>query len=296
MTATIATTLLFWVDQTHNLLSLRTPLLLGFWLIPLLALLKLQLEMARSIRQIFLAYAPFFTFYPLLLILAAFAWQQTQERLTSSIVILICAFVLVVVLMGQLWFLAQELPSEASQVAPAYRPRQWLLVALPILFIDSSFIVLNQTDTLMIAAFLGTTEVGIYGAAFKTAGWVSFILVSVNAIAAPLFGALYAQGDRQALQQLVSTIAHWMFYPALGIAIGLFIFSEPILHWFGPEFGVAKWSLTILALGQLVNVGTGSVGYLLMMTGHHNPCAAVFGCSALVNIGLNLVGWTVQSY
>lgn len=288
-TATIATVLLFWLDQTHDLTSLKLPLLLGLWLIPLLALLKLQLEMARSIRQISLAYAPFFLLYPLLLMLAALVWQQTQGHLTSVETIILTAFVLLFILISQTWLLYQALPLEINGISAMYIPRQWLLVSLPILFIDGAFIVLNQTDTLMIAAFLGTTEVGIYGAAFKTAGWVSFILVSVNAIAAPMFGSLYAQDDRQSLQQLVSTIARWMFYPALMVAIGLFIFAEPVLYWFGPEFVLAKGSLIVLALGQLVNVGTGSVGYLLMMTGHHNQCAFVFGCSALVNLGLNLI-------
>lgn len=290
VTVAVAMVIVFWVDRTHDLSSLKTPLLLGLWLIPLLALLKLQLEMARSFRQISLAYAPFFVLYPLLLICTVFVWHQMQNRLTSVDTTIIAACILLVILLVQLRFLIQVLPSEINNIASAYIPRQWLLVSLPILFIDGSFIVLNQTDTLMIAAFRGTTDVGIYGAAFKTAGWVSFILVSVNAIAAPLFGSLYAQGDRQALQNLVSTIARWMFYPALMIAIGLFLFAEPVLHWFGPEFTVAKWSLAALALGQLVNVGTGSVGYLLMMTGRHNQCAFVFGCSALANVFLNLIG------
>jgi O-antigen/teichoic acid export membrane protein len=290
VTATIAMIVIEWWNRSVAFSDLRLPLLLGVWLIPLLALLKLQLEMSRSIRQIALAYAPSLVIYPLALMLAALVWMKTQPPLTSITTIILSGFTLLFVLIGQQWLFHQALLPSVQRSRPVFGLKQWLLVSLPLLFVDGSLIALNQTDTLMIGAFLGTRDVGVYGAAFKTATWVSFILASVNAIAAPMFGTLYAQGDRQALQRLVSTIARWMFYPALFVTVGLFIFSEPLLSLFGSEFVVAKWSLLALSLGQLVNVGAGSVGYLLMMTGHHNHCAFVFACSALINVGLNLIG------
>ena len=57
----------------------------------------------------------------------------------------------------------------------------------------------------------------------------------------------------------------------------------------GDEFVVARWALVALVLGQLVNVGAGSVGYLLIMTGHQIPCARVFFASAVVNVILNAI-------
>jgi O-antigen/teichoic acid export membrane protein len=88
----------------------------------------------------------------------------------------------------------------------------------------------------------------------------------------------------------VSTIARWIFYPALAIAVGLVIFADPVLRLFGNEFVAAKGSLIALILGNLVNVGAGSVGYLLMMTGYQVQLSRVMGMSALVNVVLNLVG------
>lgn len=286
----LATIAAFLVPHLLTDRTLQLPLLVGIWLIPLQALMKLQLEMLRAVRRIAHAYAPSLILYPLLVLLAAFFWVERGQPLTSVWAIGMSLLVLLVLLAMQFWVFQRGLVPEVNQVRPVYALRQWLLVSLPLLFIDGSFLVLNQTDTLMIAAFQGVKEVGIYGAAFKTAGWVSFILMSVNAIAAPMFAALHAQGDRLELQRLVSTIARWMFYPALLVAIGLFIFAEPVLHLFGAEFVSAKWAMGVLCLGQLVNVGAGSVGYLLIMTGHHNQCAFVVGCSALMNVGLNLIG------
>jgi O-antigen/teichoic acid export membrane protein len=283
------TGLILWLDRSHSLEYSRS-LILGLWAVPLLALMKLQLDMARAVQRIALAYAPSLVIYPLVLLGSTFVWVHLHQSLTSVSAIALSALSLLTVLTVQLVLFYQGLAPEIHQVQPAYAIGQWLRVSLPLLFIDGSFVVLNQTDTLMIGAMLGSTDVGIYSAAFKTAGWVNFILVAVNAIAAPLFASLYAQGDRQSLQRLVSVIARWMFYPALGVAIGLVIFAEPVLHLFGAEFIAAKWAMIALIAGQLVNVGAGSVGYLLIMTGHHNQCAQVIGISALLNFLLNLIG------
>ena len=85
-------------------------------------------------------------------------------------------------------------------------------------------------------------------------------------------------------------IARWMFYPALVMAIAIVLFSRPILHLFGAEFIAAQGALVALMLGQLVNVGAGSVGYLMLMTTYQKQAAGVMAVSALANIILNWVG------
>ncbi|MCU0524318.1 MAG: flippase [Elainella sp. Prado103] len=269
---------------------LTPPLLMGMGLVPLLALAKLQLEMGRAIRRIGLAYAPSQVIAPLLGLMGAAGWWWQHHWLSSSIVIGITIWTLLWVLLGQWLWLQRSLPIEVHQTRPVFALGQWLGVALPLLFIDGSFLVLNQTDTLMIGGLLNPSAVGIYNVAFKTANWVHFILASVNAIAAPLFASLYAQGKRQELQQVVSVVARWMFYPSLGAAIGLVVFAEPVLGLFGQDFVRAKWALMVLIIGQLVNVGAGSVGYLLIMTGHQNQCAMVVGWTGLLNLILNAIG------
>lgn len=286
--AILGTGLLGWRHAQFPIDYLNS-LLLGLWAVPLVALLKLQLEMGRAIRQIGLAYAPSLVVYPFMLLLGTVVWVLLKQSLTSAALLGISVWTMLSVLAIQLLLLRQSFRPEIHIAKPIYAFRQWLQMALPLLFIDGSFIVLNQTDTLMLGAMLNPEAVGIYSAAFKTSGWVNFILASVNAIAAPMFASLYAQGKQPELQHLVSTIARWIFYPALAVAVGIMLFAEPILGLFGPEFTTAKWAMIVLVIGQLVNVGAGSVGYLLNMTGHHNQCAFVVGCSAILNLDLNWV-------
>ena len=263
-----------------------TSLVIGIGLIPLQALVRHQREMSRGIKRMTLAYLPYAVIFPLLVIAGTFYYRH---NLSSSKAIAITWMSLCLVLIAQLWNFNRQLPQQCSVIRAVYSRREWFAVALPLLFNDSAFVVLSQTDTIMTGAILGTFQVGIYSAAFKTAAGVSFILAGVNAIAAPMFATLHAQKDYEGLQQLTSSVARWMFYPTLVLALGLILFGDRVLGLFGEEFIVARWSMTVLILGQLVNVGAGSVGYLLQMTGHHRQCAYVIGCSAGLNLMLNAI-------
>ncbi|WP_019504964.1 oligosaccharide flippase family protein [Pleurocapsa sp. PCC 7319] len=258
--------------------------LLGISTIPLWALVRHQREMSRGIKRMTLAYMPSSVMFPLLVIGGAFYYR---DRLSSSIAIAITFLSLSLILLSQLWLFNRQLPKQCAIIEPIYSRREWFAVAIPLLFNDGAFVVLSQTDTIMTGAILGSFHVGLYSAAFKTAAGVSFILAAVNAIAAPMFATLHAQGDSQGLQKLTATVAQWMFYPTLVCALLLIFFGERVLGLFGDEFIAARWSMTVLILGQLVNVGAGSVGYLMEMTGHHKQCAYVLGCSAVLNLVLN---------
>ncbi|RUT05623.1 polysaccharide biosynthesis protein [Dulcicalothrix desertica PCC 7102] len=264
-------------------------LIIGVWGVPFLAIAILQQQMARGLHRIILALAPYMVVYPILFMVITMLWS-VGHSLTSYNVLFCSILSLLIVTVGQLILLRLSFPREINYVKSSYALGQWWKVALVVIFLDGSNVILNQADTLMIGGMLGVKAVGVYGAAFKTSLWVNLLLTSINSIAAPMFASLYVKGDMVGLQKLVSTSVKWMFFPALAVGLGMIIFAEPVLRMFGEEFVSAKFVLIALILGQLVNVGAGSVGYLLQMTGHQNQCAVVVGISALVNIVLNLIG------
>ncbi len=279
-----------WRDRTYALMPMGIAVAMVWpqtWL-------NLQLETARGLGQIAIAYSPSLVLRPVLVALGGALWIIGGRRLSATAGLGMMWGILVALVAGQWHLIRRRLPAELTSdapqsVVPQMELRHWFTVALPLLFLDSSFLVLNQTDTISLGLLVGDREVGLYSAAVVTARWVNVMLASVNAIAAPLFASLYAQGDRAGLQAMVSAAAGWIFFPALGVAIALGVGAESVLGWFGPEFGAAKWALWPLILGQLVNVGSGSVGYLLMMTGHHLDCARVVSVCAVLNLILNLV-------
>lgn len=246
--------------------------------------------MARAIRKIVLAYAPFQILWPILVLIGAFLLLQNEGKLLTSIPIIFLSLISLLIVLGfQFFLLRQTFDSEIYSVKAIYKIREWIKVALPLLLGTTFLMLLNQTDILMIGAMINPQSVGIYSAATKTAIWVSFILEAVNTVIAPVFTTLYTQGNREELKKLIATVAHWIFWPSLVVAIFVIVFAKQILGVFGSEFAAAQWEMIILMIGQLVNAGSGSVGLLMMMTGHQNQCTLIFGFSAAINLVLNFI-------
>ena len=132
--------------------------------------------------------------------------------------------------------------------------------------------VLSWAPLLLLGIWATSAEVGIYGAATRLAILVSFLLVTLNNVIAPKFAELYARGDIAAMGQTARRSAAILIVLVGPLFIGLFFFSTEVMQLFGKEFGAGSVMLSVLLLGQLVNVITGSVGFLLMMSG--NECSS----------------------
>lgn len=266
-----------------------TPLLIGIGLIPLRALIDLQLKTARAARSVTLAYAPSRIIWPVLLIGGAFFVFETSHSLTGTAAIAIAQITLLIAILFQLGLLWVKLNQEFEASKPVYVIREWLNIALIILFNTASYTILTKTDTIMVGSILGPQEAGMYAAAVKTARWVSFVLIVINIVAAPHFAAMYAKNNIDGLQKVVSAIALWIFWPSVTISLFLILFSQSVLGIFGSEFMAASSQLKILVFGNLGNAFCGSVGYLMMMTGYQNKSAVVFVYAAVINIVLNAI-------
>ncbi|MGD1704415.1 flippase [Dapis sp. BLCC M229] len=282
------TEIISFLDRHHSF-PYASVLLVGIWLVPLQALIQLQEDMVRGVDNIPLAYGPSKILWPLFVLGSGFFLFHQNHCLTGiqmTRMALVTLLIVVVFQVGCLWF---KLKEEIGQIKPVYKPRQWLLVALP-LFLNRTFeILLTQTDIIMVGVLVGAGAVGIYSAAAKTALWTAFFLHSINLATTPAYAILYAQGDREELQKVVAKVTLWIFVPSVTIAIILAIFAQPILSIFGPEFLVSHWSLKILIIGYLVDFLCGPVGNLMVMTGYQNQAVVVSGFCAFMNVGLNAI-------
>jgi O-antigen/teichoic acid export membrane protein len=270
--------------------SLNLPtMLLGVWTIPLLALLKQQMEMSRVLNLFVLAYLPSVIILPIFLIVGIFCLQHYLFPLTSSDAIAIFIISLFILLALQLWLFCQQLPQEWLAYKPVRTPKEWLSVSLPFLLGDGAYLILNRTDIFMIGFFLDPKQVGIYSAALKTACWINILLTASTTVLATTFSSLYVQGKQKDLQDLLTGIIGWIFFPALFASCYLFLFGDDVLALFGTEFIAAKWSMLVLVVGQLVNVASGCVGYIMQVTGHNYQCIYVYFCGTLINLALSII-------
>ncbi len=166
---------------------------------------------------------------------------------------------------------------------------QLISTCIPLFWVSVVGIITASTGTIMLGYYSSSDDVGIYNIAMRTASLTSFILVAVNSIAAPKFSQLYSQNDHDALNKLARSSAKMMTILALPVQVTLVLGASLILSMFGPAFTQGATALVILSLAQFVNVATGSVGYLLIMSGHEKIVRNIAAIFAAVNLGLSVV-------
>tara|TARA_B100001142_G_scaffold269997_1_gene275896 strand:- start:8419 stop:9744 length:1326 start_codon:yes stop_codon:yes gene_type:complete len=162
-----------------------------------------------------------------------------------------------------------------------------LETAYPMLFSTSIFVLMSWSDTIMLGIFTSESNVGLYNVALKLAMSSVIILGAVNSILAPKLSETYNNNKFDSFKQLIQQSTRIIFLCTLPILLVLLIFPELCLSFFGTEFIVAKNTLMILLLGQFVNVFSGSVGFVLQMTGNEKVFQKILFYSLIINILLN---------
>ena len=148
--------------------------------------------------------------------------------------------------------------------------------------------ILAQSDKILIGIYLNARHVGIYAVAATVVSVVPIALQSVNQIFSPMIADLHARGEQQMLQRLFQTLTKWILALTLPLATAIIFLAAPLMRIFGTDFQSGWLILVIGALGQLVNCGVGSVGYLLLMSGHQRSLIKVQATMAILMVGLNL--------
>jgi O-antigen/teichoic acid export membrane protein len=132
-------------------------------------------------------------------------------------------------------------------------------------------------------------EIAQLAVAQRTAMLTSFILMAVNMVVAPRFAAMYNNGRLEDIRKLALISVRMMLVIAVPVIGIMLLFPSFLMGLFGEGFSSGAQLLQILAIGQFINVATGSVGYLLSMSGHEKDLrntslisGPIAVCSALI--------------
>ena len=195
----------------------------------------------------------------------------------------------ITVMMGIYWFKKWR-PVETRNAKPDYETRRWLSSVLPLSLLGGLMLINTQADILMLGILGTARDTGLYKVAAQGANMVALSLIAANLFIEPRIAAMYSQGKLRELQRLLTLSVRSTFSVALIVAfIFWFIGSDLLKLVFGASYLGAYWPLVILCLGQLINVGAGSVGIVLIMTGNENDAARMAGVAAVSNVGLNAI-------
>jgi O-antigen/teichoic acid export membrane protein len=245
--------------------------------------------MLRGLRKVVLGLMPEQVIRPAALVLCIVVAIAVGTGELSPPVVLLCQIVATAVAFawGLVAFLRHR-PPEMAGAQPVYRTRDWIRSTIPFGLSATLMLVNGRTDILALGLFRDDAEVGVYRVAVQMALPVIFALQAVNMIQAPHIAHLYASGDRKRLQRMVTRSSQAVLAVAGCAAFIVILFGEPIIRiLFGPQYVAAHGPLVILAGGQLVNAGMGSVASLLNMTGHERDTTRIILMAALLNLTLN---------
>ena len=91
--------------------------------------------------------------------------------------------------------------------------------------------------------------------------------MAVNILIAPKFAKLSNDANLNELSSLFVHASRLIILSTLPLIISMLFLPSLLLNFFGQEYANSTLALRILAFSQLINVGCGSVGYLLLMSG-----------------------------
>lgn len=156
-------------------------------------------------------------------------------------------------------------------------------IGLPLLFFGLFTMAGSWLPLVVLGVWSNPDEVGQFSAASRLAILIMFILLAFNSVTPARFARLHAEGDAVGISRLARNTSTMMTLVALPLAIGMMLFGHHLLGIMGADFVPAAPALAILAGGQLVNVATGSVSYILIMTGHETQLRRAGTLGFIVN-------------
>jgi O-antigen/teichoic acid export membrane protein len=270
--------------------ALRNTFLVGFFLVPVWALLWIRSSAVRAFGGVVSALAPDRMVRDGMLLaivaVASFAFGANLDApwvMAATLVGSIVGLVLSSLAKHRLR------PRILDTLTATYSAAIWRRTALPLVIIAGAESLLNRTGVLLLGWTGHTTDAGIYGLAFNIAFLAALPRTAVNTLFAPTISHLFARKDQAMLQVLVSTSALWTLCGAAAIALVLSVLADPLLSWFGHGYEAGVPALRILLIGQVFAASLGSQLHVMNMTGHERSAAVLLIISTVVNALVSMI-------
>jgi O-antigen/teichoic acid export membrane protein len=148
-----------------------------------------------------------------------------------------------------------------------------------------------HVDSVVLAFFRPTAEVGIYGLAYKVFELMLVVPTFFMNSMYPLFVRTAAEtisGTSEKFTQLVISSAKVLIGASVGISILLWLFA-PLFVYIKPEFGSSIAALRVLAVGIPFFFLSSLTMWILIALKRQTDLVTIYGISMIANIALNIV-------
>jgi O-antigen/teichoic acid export membrane protein len=189
-----------------------------------------------------------------------------------------------------LYFLRLLYP-QAVSAAYKYQPitKAVIVFSLPTVFTGMFTLLINQVDRLFIGYYRPEVEIGIYQAISQTSMVFIVIMHAFNVILTPMIADLFHKNQLKRLDELYKISTKWGLYLSIPVFLIICFASQELIYVvFGVKYLSGTLPLIILTTAQLINVATGAVGFLLIMTGRQNQWLIISSIMLVADVILNL--------
>ena len=232
----------------------------------------------------------------LIVVLAVVGLNATNALVAFGLATVV-VFVLLLYFLNKLFSLKRPIKKARREI------KEIVKFSLPLYLSDLLSTFGGNVQTVLLGAWNTVTTVGVFTVATHVNLVGRMFHLSIVTASMPIVSDLYDQADREQLRRFYQTMTKWTFMVNLPIFLILVLFPDLILSVFGQSFVGGATALTILAWGNLVNVGTGICGVLLDMSGNTHfklvntlvTIALTLGLNILFIPRLGLVGAAIAS-
>jgi O-antigen/teichoic acid export membrane protein len=200
--------------------------------------------------------------------LAAFAVVWLGYAAGSTMAIYICAAVLLLLILWQIYLIGEGVTKTAGHVIAQSDWAGTKTSLLPLWGASIVFAMIQQMDVVVVGYLMGGAETGAYFAAQKTATLLSLVLIAGGLVTAPTMAALYEKKNYAELQKLCKQLVIAIAVVTLLGFVFLVFTGNILLSFFNHSFTSAYSILLILALGCMVDAISGPTAYLMQMTSY----------------------------
>lgn len=159
-----------------------------------------------------------------------------------------------------------------------------------VILVSVGALVLQYTDSVLITAFKGTEQAGIYNAALPVANLLLYIGTAISVVLGPLISELYTIKNKEAIKSGISLIYKYSFMTVMPMCFIVLAFATQILDiFFGPQYLSGTLPLQILIFGTFFYLFAQTAFGVFTGIGKPYVLAKITGIGAVTNIILNLI-------
>lgn len=233
---------------------------------PLISLLVVAAAATRTTRQIHYSVWLYDLGQPLLglaMIIAFFLLGFGLNGVVlAEVISLGCAAIATVFVLGKVF-------PDTKGITTRYeiKSRELLSYSIPAMLGGAFSVYILWLDRIFVGLFLPTYENGIYTAISQISTVFMVISSGISPIVVPLFAQYHHSGEKGKLEEVYRISTKWGVYISIPILAVLLVSPVSSLQLiFGQEYSSGAVPFLILLGGQIINLVTGSVNPLLIMT------------------------------